>query len=116
MNNGCEDKTLELTDGQELTQEETIENCTNDYVLPFLEIPFEAYDADEFAKGMQEYSNICGKLSALINVGGISGDSALNYLMNREILENTLEVAKINADMNIQMSKNKSVLVENSQI
>jgi hypothetical protein len=116
MCDNCEEKILELADGQELIQEENTENYTNDYVLPFLEIPFEAYDADEFAKGIQEYSNLCGKLSALINVGGISGDSALNYLMNHEILENAVEIAKINADMNIQMSKNRSVLVENNQI
>lgn len=42
------------------------------------------FDADNFAKGVNSASELCGKLAALMSVG-IEGETALNYLLEREL-------------------------------
>lgn len=72
--------------------------------LPPIEIPMEWYDEKEFQKGIDDTSYIAGVITALLNTGVDQG-FVLDYLLNKETVKHNLEVAKINKDMNVEMSK-----------
>lgn len=83
--------------------------------LPPIEIPMEWYDEKEFHKGIHEGSFLAGYITSLLNVG-VSEGFVLDLLMNKETINHNLEVARINADMNIEMSKNTKATQEKFEL
>lgn len=77
--------------------------------LPPIEIDFEDYDAVEFKRGVEETSYVAGKITALFNAG-LSESSVLDYLLTTASIKHNKEVAEINKDMNIVISKNHKVV------
>lgn len=69
------------------------------------------YNISEFQKGIDSMSDICGKITALVNTG-VSPDAALNYIteitINKEASDMNIEISKINANSNIEASKHAS--------
>ncbi len=55
------------------------------------------FDADEFQRGLNEYSCLAGKFTALMNVG-LTAEMALSYIVNSE-------TAILTKEMNIEMAK-----------
>jgi hypothetical protein len=77
-------------------------------ILPPIEIPMEWYDTVEFHKGIHEASYLAGKITALLNAG-VSESFVLDYLLNQATIEHNLETARINKEMNVEVSKNAKV-------
>lgn len=90
----------------------------NDYikeyilVMPKDELSKCIYDKKSFQSGINKVSELCGAITALVNVG-INPSKAMNYLVEKDstelMLENSIQIAKIQADATIKSSKNESV-------
>lgn len=67
-------------------------------------------DIEAFKKGISSVSELCGAITALVNVG-INPHKAMDYIVDKEaskeIFENNLAVAKIQADANISTLKSE---------
>jgi hypothetical protein len=83
--------------------------------LPPIEIDFDDFDADEFQRGINDTSYLCGKVTALLNCG-LSEGFILDYLLNQETIKHNLKTAKINRDMNVEMSKNQKATQEKYEL
>lgn len=73
------------------------------------------FDKDEFIRGLKDTSRVCGMYTALLNAG-FSLDDAIAFIFNDQSIKNNIELAKIQSNAQIEVSKNKSVLVDNSQL
>lgn len=66
------------------------------------------FDKKEFKKGVDKLSEICGSVTALVNVG-ITPDMALQYLSDRELtmknLDNTYELSKLNTETALKQTQ-----------
>ena len=64
-----------------------------------------AFDSTKFKNGVDSMSELCGKITALVNVG-ITPSMALTYLSDTDaikaFMEHNLKVSEINADANIK--------------
>jgi hypothetical protein len=105
------DEILELNE----EQLELLGGVTDTDKLPPFEIEFEQYDVDEFDRGIKETSYVCGKITALFNAGFSEG-SVLDYLLSTETIKHNLEIAKINKETNIEMSKNQKAAQEKYEL
>jgi hypothetical protein len=76
----------------------------SDDKLPPIEIPFEFYDTEKFYQGIHETSFLAGKITALLNTG-LSESSVLDLILSMETVKHNIEVAKLNKDMNVEVSK-----------
>lgn len=115
MCDNCEVREIESIEEQEMESPEYISgNYENSFISPF-EIPIEAYDTDRFYKGIEEFSELCGKITALVNVG-IHPSEALGYIMNQENIKHGADIAVITKDMNVEMSKNQIINFEKNQL
>ena len=67
-------------------------------------------DIEAFKKGISSVSELCGAITALVNVG-INPHKAMDYIVDKEaskeIFENNLAVAKIQTDANISTLKSE---------
>lgn len=67
-------------------------------------------DVEAFKKGISSVSELCGAITALVNVG-INPHKAMDYIVDKEaskeIFENNLAVAKIQGDANISALKSE---------
>lgn len=67
-------------------------------------------DIEAFKKGISSVSELCGAITALVNVG-INPHKAMDYIVDKEaskeIFENNLAVAKIQGDANISALKSE---------
>jgi hypothetical protein len=106
------DEILEI-DGEQL--ESLLGGVPDIDKLPPFEIDLEEYDLEEFQRGIHETSYLAGKITALLNVG-LSESFILDYLLNQETIKHNLETAKINKDMNVEMSKNHKVTQEKYEL
>jgi len=93
----------------ELTSEELGELLSgsedmDDKLPPFL-MELEDYDVEEFKRGIHESSYLAGKITAILNAG-FSESSALDLILSMETVKHNIEVAKLNKEMNVEMSKN----------
>ena len=63
------------------------------------------FDSTKFKNGVDSMSELCGKITALVNVG-ITPSMALTYLSDTDaskaFMEHNLEVSEINADANVK--------------
>lgn len=110
MCDNCEEKDL-----NELENVEYISGSYDNSFLPPLEIPLEAYNTDKFYKGIDNFSELAGQITALVNVG-IHPSEALGYIIGLENNKCTLEIAKITKEMNVEMSKNQIINFEKNQM
>lgn len=83
--------------------------------LPPIEIPFEWYDSSEFYRGIKEASYISGYVTALLNTG-LSESAVLDYLLSTETIKQNIEIANVNKDMNVEMSKNTKATQEKYEL
>ena len=64
-----------------------------------------AFDSTKFKNGVDSMSELCGKITALVNVG-ITPSMALTYLSDTDaskaFMEHNLKVSEINADANVK--------------
>jgi hypothetical protein len=83
--------------------------------LPPFEIELEQYDLEGFDKGIKDTSYTVGVITALFNAG-FSESSVLDYLLSTETIKHNLEVAKINKETSIEMSKNQKAAQEKYEL
>lgn len=97
----CEDE----SDDEDDDEDDDFEVPTDDFMS---EYAMDAIDIEAFTRGVEDVSELCGKISALTSVG-IEPGQALAYLSNvqdREIsYKNNVEIAKIQADAQKDASK-----------
>lgn len=106
------DEILELNEEQ---LESLFGGVTDIDKLPPIKIEVEQYDLDEFDRGIKETSYIAGKITALFNAG-LSEGSVLEYLLSTESINHNIKVAKINKEMNVEMSKNHKATQEKYEL
>lgn len=101
----------------ELSSEQLEEMLGNSdsYQLPPIEIGFEDYDEKEFKRGLNDASYLAGYITALFNAG-ISEAFVLDYLLNQETIKHNLDVAKLNKETSIEVSKNQKAVQEQYQL
>jgi hypothetical protein len=105
------DEILELDE----EQLELLGGVTDIDKLPPIEIELDQYDQDKFDKGIKDTSYTAGVITALFNAGFSEG-SILDYLLSTETIKHNLEIAKINKDTNIEMSKNQKATQEKYEL
>lgn len=100
----CEDESDD-EDEDEDTSDDDFEVSTDDFLAQYA---MDSIDIESFTKGVEDVSELCGKISALIAVG-IEPGQALAYLSNVQDGEisykNNVEIAKIQADAQKDASK-----------
>lgn len=100
----CEDEPDD-EDEDEDTSDDDFEVPTDDFLAQYA---MDSIDIESFTKGVEDVSELCGKISALIAVG-IEPGQALAYLSNVQDGEisykNNVEIAKIQADAQKDASK-----------
>lgn len=71
-----------------------------------------SFNKEKFQNGIDCISELCGKITALVNVG-LTPTAALNYIASKEDRNDTLgymlEAAKINSNTVIESSKYESI-------
>lgn len=97
----CEDE----SDDEDDDEDDDFEVPTDDFLS---EYAMDSLDIEAFTKGVEDVSELCGKISALTSVG-IEPGQALAYLSNVQDGEisykNNVEIAKIQADAQKDASK-----------
>lgn len=73
------------------------------------------FDRVDFNKGLKDSSYISGFYTGLVN-SGWDQECAMNYLMAKLSHEIGLEIAKINASSNIEVSKNTPMVLEKQNV
>lgn len=100
----CEDESDD-EDEDEDASDDDFEVPTDDFLAQYA---MDSIDIESFTKGVEDVSELCGKISALIAVG-IEPGQALAYLSNVQDGEisykNNVEIAKIQADAQKDASK-----------
>lgn len=70
------------------------------------------YDENKFSEGLKSMSYLCGKITALVNVG-ITPSEALVYISNMDTLDkataNEKEIAELQSNTSIECAKYESV-------
>ena len=105
-----ENKRKELIDLGEV--EELLDDIDK---MPPIEIDLESYDQEQFFKGIEDSSYLCGKITAMLNAG-CSEDFVLTYLLNKETIEHNLDTLKLSNQAQIEISKNQKVLLEKQEL
>lgn len=76
-------------------------------------------DIVEFNNGISKMSELCGMISALVNVG-ITPSMALSYISEKEVTEkvlsNGLETAKVNAEYEFKKLKSEYIDLQKQMI
>ena len=72
-------------------------------------------DDEKFQDGLDDISFVCGQITGLINIG-IDPVDALNYLVNKDVLKNNLEMGKINKETSIKVAQEQSIQVEKNSL
>ena len=108
-----DDKILECV--KELKAEELAElECDEEGFFIPIECPESedlSYDNEAFQNGINDYSYICGAITAICNTG-VKPDVAIEYIVNKETIKHNLEVTKIGANATIEAAKYTSIKSE----
>lgn len=91
------------------------DNDCDDIGFPCILDTFPKYDFEKFQTGVNNMSELCGKITALQNVG-LSALEAVKTLNDRETIDLEIEAIKISAKASIEVSKNTSVSIDKQQI
>ena len=73
------------------------------------------YDSEEFKKGLKEGSRLAGFITSLLN-SGLTNQMAIDYIMNKEVLESNNRTSELNAKTQIKMTELQSIISEKNQI
>lgn len=73
--------------------------------LPPIVLSVEDYDIEQFDKGIKDTSYLAGQITALLNAG-LSEGTVLDLLLSKDTIAHNIEIAKINKEMNLEVSKN----------
>ena len=73
------------------------------------------YDEDEFENGVNSISFDCGQITALLNIG-LSIEDALAYLTNKLLMQNSIDLAKINQNTSVLVAKEQSIQTEKNTL
>lgn len=73
------------------------------------------FDEDEFKKGVNSISFICGQITGLINVG-IPATEAIGYVMNNEVLKQNKDVTILTGKNNLEIAKARKIAIEKNEI
>jgi len=95
----------------------------DEYNAPFSPIPLFTenlveeieFNSEAFQEGVDSVSCVCGKLTALINVG-LTPENALEYLMNQEIIESNYRMGLLDKEKTIAVAKEHCIAVEKNSI
>jgi hypothetical protein len=107
--------TDELEQLEEFDSLESIQGAYENSFLQPLEVSIDLYDNDDFIAGFNSFQKLAGSIVALTNIG-LHVSDALNYISNQENIKHNLEIAKINSEMNIQISKNQQAIADKNQL
>lgn len=99
----------------ELSQEQLNELMEVSDKLPPLEIPFEFYNEEQFYKGIEDISYICGQITALFNVG-LSEQAVMDFIINKENIKYNSEANIVNKEMNIEIAKQQRIVAEKHEL
>lgn len=69
----------------------------------------------EFNRGLKDSSYISGFYTGLINVG-FDHEYAINLILTKMHSDMNIEMAKINANSNVEVSKNTPMVLEKQQV
>jgi hypothetical protein len=105
---------LELGEDQLDQLQELLSGSESDKLPPIV-LEVEQYDLDEFQRGIKDASYLAGTITAILNAG-VSEGFVLDYLLNKETIKHNLETARINKDMNVEMSKNHKATQEKYEL
>lgn len=108
-----EDKKVE--DIVEQVREYVCEN-TDDESYDFLPIECNELenckiDAEDFQKGLDNISFVCGQVTGLINIG-FTPSQALEYVINLETIAHNLDVTNIGAKASVECAKIAAIKAE----
>lgn len=95
------------------------EDCPTEGVIEtysFIEIDCsdqedEVYNTENFKKGIEDYSYVCGAITALCNAG-LNPTEAIEYIVNQDTIKHNIEVSKIGAEATVRAAKYASVKSE----
>jgi len=85
----------------------------NYFIIPIKtdNVMISTFDDGKFQKGINDYSYIAGKLTALINTG-VTPLEALNFILNQDTFKFNTEINKLICEKDIEVSKNQANLIE----
>lgn len=73
------------------------------------------FDKEEFIKGIKEASYTAGFYTALVN-SGMSNIDAMNFILSKNSFDTNIQMNKVNAESNIEVSKNQSIMIEKNAL
>lgn len=97
-------------DLSELVGESDITNT-----LPPIELDMEDFDIDEFERGISDTSYDAGVITTLLNTGVTEG-FVLDYLLNKATIDHNIQLAKLNNETQIQISKNQKIALDKQEL
>lgn len=117
----CETGETELDKEQSPTQFQGEDNQTVTLVFEPIGIDTEnlaedvEFDNDEFRRGLKEASYLGGLYTGLLNAG-FPLEDASNYIFAKMNADMNIKIAELNSQAQIQVSKNKSEVIDNQQL
>lgn len=105
----------------EYHSEEQIEDYIYENIIELntLDVSELTLDATKFKTGMDSVAELCGAITALVNVG-ITPSKAMEYLMEKEAaqeaMKHNIEMGNIQANAAIESAKYESVLTQRNSL
>ena len=92
------------------------DSLADDFPMDFITMDLEniankvQFDCQKFADGVDSMAELCGQITALVNVG-ITPRDALDYIATKEatnsLTTNNLEIAKVKSDADKELAKHE---------
>ncbi len=78
-------------------------------------VDIEGYNSEEFQKGIKKASEECGIFTAYLGVG-MTNVQAYELILTKLSLEHAQEIAKMNNNTAIEVSKNQSIILDKNSL
>lgn len=121
LNCECEDEVVdqevEQVNLEDLSKEEliqVIEQLSNP-IVDMSEADGTPVDFDEFYKGVEKASYFAGMFQTLVSAG-MSADNAYEIALNEHTSMYNLELAKLNNESQVEISKNNAIQIDKNTI
>ena len=113
-------KDINIEEIMESLNLEDKENSDFDYIADILPLDCSelcscTIDKPDFQRGINDFSYVCGAITALTN-SGLSPEQALDYITNRETMEHNMKISELTANTNIECAKYASVKLERESL
>lgn len=97
--------------------QEGVDTLKAEYFLPLDLDNLEGikFDKKAFQKGINDISEMCGKICALTNVG-ITAQDALSFMINERTIEHNLTNQKLINDNNVDIAKIQAVKIDSQTL